>query len=296
MPARTLMIGLPVIGFLILICVFAWSLTSGLDLKGELTARRLSGASLPESVISWTDTGLNDDDRSQLMAFLGKTPEVLTSRLVSCRISATDEGLTVRLTAGRNSEWYVVETTSEAGLALWLKGEGDRMNGLRLKGLRETLAAWCRDKLAQAQGQAIAVDAAAVRDDVGFACGGGALSFVTSAVVEGQAVPAAAQDNRGALLFCLPKQTQAFEVTGRVLPDGSQPFSGTYSVKVSGDPVTVESPTNAASEPAASDGAPDDPPGKGDAAGDAADSPAGDAAMPESGDAEPVAPAMKPDE
>ena len=66
-PSRALVIGVPVIGFLVLLGIIFYSVISGLpDLKGQLPARRLAVSSLPRVTIPWADTGLSDADSSVL--------------------------------------------------------------------------------------------------------------------------------------------------------------------------------------------------------------------------------------
>lgn len=234
------MIGLPVIGFLLLIGAIFWSLTSGLNLTGTLTARKLSGASLPAATIPWSDVDLADTDRDELKAFLEKNPEVLSSRLMTCRLIGAESGIDVRLSAVKDGEWFLVDNSTDKPLALWLKGERLRLNTLRLTRQKEALASYCRDKLSQSRGERIAIDAVTVRDDVGFTAGGGPLSSTVAAVVGDQLLPAAAEDKDGNLLFCLPAGTTSFRITGRSDRDGKKLFSGEYEVKVTGDVIAIE--------------------------------------------------------
>lgn len=243
LPARILMAGVPVVGFLILLAAIFWSLTDALDLSGELTARRLSGAALPAVTLPWNDVDLADADRQELKEFLMSNPEVLSSRLVTCRLVGTEEGIEVRLTSGREGHWVVVTTTGNGPLAQWRKKEQPRLNPWRVKSLRETLSSWAKDKLAQSRGEPIAIDAAAVRDKIGFIAGGGILSFVTGAVVGEQLIPAAAEDKDGNLVFSLPKDATAFRIIGRTFPDGTTQFAGDYSVSLSDDVIVVEEPS-----------------------------------------------------
>ena len=288
MLARVLMIGIPVAGFLLLLATIFWSLTDALDLTGELTARRLSGAALPAVTLPWTDIELADSDRDELKQFLMNNPEVLSSDLLTCRLTGTEDGIEVRLTAGREGQWFVVESASNGPLAQWQKKERPRLNPLRLKVLRSTLAAWAKDKLIQSRGERIAIDAAAVRDNIGLNAGGDVLSFVVAAVVGDLVIPAAAEDNDGNLIFSLPKNTTAFRVVGRELKGSGKLFNGEYTISVSKEVITIEDASEP--EPDSGDAAKDDPAMEGEQPADTDDE------KPDTKDDEPKSDAMKMDQ
>lgn len=234
-PSRALVIGMPVLCFLVLLAGIFFSITNSLpELNGELTAKRVDEQTLPAVLISWVDTGLSPDDQQTLKDFLKNTPETLTSEVMTCRLVGTDDGIEVLLTSSVKNEWYAVDTTSSKPLALWLKRERAALNGKRLNLLHTGLAAYCRDKLAQIGGEPLAIDAITVRDNVGINACCDALGFAVQAVTDNQIVPCSYEDSKGALYFCLPKGIQSFQIKGRTMPDQSMLFGGDYKVVIAG--------------------------------------------------------------
>ena len=242
-PSRALVIGVPVIGFLVLLGIIFYSVISGLpDLKGQLPARRLAVSSLPRVTIPWADTGLSDADRSVLKVFLQVTPETLSSQIMTCRLIGADDGIVVQFTAASGNQWIAVDTSADKPLALWLKKERPALSMRRANALSANLVSYCRDKLTQIRGGQIVIDAVLVRDGIGFLANGGPLSSVVEAVAGARLLPCAGEDEKGTLYFCLPKETQTFRILGRTFPDGSKPFTGDYTVVVPGETVTTELP------------------------------------------------------
>lgn len=254
-PSRALVIGIPVLCFLVLMGIIAVQLTNSLpELSGEFVAQRLSAKTLPEILVKWSETDLSKEDQETLRKALETNPETLASQVLTCRLIGTEEGIQIKSTAGDDSAWYAVDTTSSKPLALWLKKERATLNALRLKQQHDALTAYCRDKLAQLSGEKLVIDAVAVRDDFAFNASGGPLSFVSEAVAGNLLVRCAQEDPTGAILyFCLPATTQAFEIRGRTFADQSKPFGGNYTVVVGPEadvPTPVE-PSEESGEPAA---------------------------------------------
>jgi hypothetical protein len=237
-PSRALVIGIPVLCFLVLIGIIAVQLTSSLpELSGELVAQRMAEKTLPGIIVKWSETGLSEEDQETLKKALETHPETLASQVLTCRLIGTEEGIQIKSTAGEDSAWYAVDTTSSKPLALWLKKERATLNALRLKQQHDALTAYCRDKLAQLSGETLVIDAVAVRDDFAFNASGGPLSFVSEAVAGNLLVRCAQEDPSGAILyFCLPAATQVFEIRGRTFADQSKPFGGNYTVVVGPEP------------------------------------------------------------
>lgn len=232
-PSRALVIGMPVLCFLVLLGVIGYSLIDSLpELSGEMTAGRLADNSLPRVTIPWSDTELPPEDLATLQEFLTMTPEILASQVMTCRLIGSDEGIQVQLTAGPENDWYAVDTTTSKPLALWVRKERTRLNIQRTGLMRKNLIEYCKDKLAQIGGEAIAIDAISVRNNVGINALGGALSFVVEAKIDNRLIPCVGEDGKGNLYFCLPKGTQTFQIIGRTLPDRSKPFGGEYTVIV----------------------------------------------------------------
>ena len=242
-PSRALVIGVPVIGFLVLLGIIFYSVISGLpDLKGQLPARRLAVSSLPRVTISWADTGLSDADSSVLREFLKTTPETLSSQIMTCRLIGADDGIEVQFTAASGNQWIAVDTSADKPLALWRKRERTALESRRESALGANLLSYCKEKLAQIRGEQITIDAVLVRDGIGFHANGGPLSSVVEAVAGARLLPCAGEDEKGTLYFCLPKETQTFRIVGRTFPDGSKLFAGDYTVVVPGETVTTELP------------------------------------------------------
>jgi len=241
-PSRTLVIGVPVICFLVLFGVIAYSLIGSLpQLHGELTGRRLVGLSLPKTVIPWSDMRLNEDDRRILQEALTTQPESLASQVLSCRLSASDDGILVTLAAQSESQWIVVNVAAEKPLAIWRRKEGPHLNRIRLDELHTAVTQYAKDKLLKINGEQIAIDAVAVRDQVALNASCRSLSYAIQAWADSTIFPCAAEDELGQLYFCLPKTVQVFKIQGRTFANGTLGFNGDYNVTVSGETVTTES-------------------------------------------------------
>jgi len=229
-PSRALVIGMPVLCFLVLLAVIFFSVTGSLpELNGELSAKRLEMTTLPGVTIPWSDSGLAPEDQKTLQDLLKTTPETLASDVMTCRLIGTPEGIEVRMTAGSSCDWFAVNTTSSKPLALWLKRERPALNSKRMSILHSSLQAYCKDKLAQINGDVIGIDAIAVRDNIGINACGGALSFAVIAETGSRQIRCAYEDNAGMLYFCLPKATRTFQIVGRTLPDNAKPFAGEFT-------------------------------------------------------------------
>ena len=247
-PGRTLVIGVPVICFLVLFGVIAYSLTGSLpQLQGELTGRSLAGLSLPKSVIPWSVISLNEDDRKILQEALTTQPESLASQVMACRLSASEEGIIVTLAAQPESQWIVVNVAADKPLAIWRRKEGPHLDRIRLDELHVAVTQYAKDKLLKINGEQIAIDAAAVRDKVALNASCRSLSYAIQAVADPTIFRCAAEDEQGQLYFCLPKSVQVFKIEGRTLANSAIGFNGDYNVTVSGETVTIET------EPAADD-------------------------------------------
>lgn len=244
-PSRALVIGIPVLGFLILLGIIGYVVTTmAPSLSGDLKAIRVTNDAVPRSVIPWSDTGLDETQQATLQEALRTTPEVLTSELMTCRLIGTDEGIAIQLTSSASTEWVAVETASDQNktLGLWLRKERNNLNMARVGELQTAVRKYCSDKLAQMDGQKAPLDAIAIRDDVALNAGGGPLSFVTQAVIGKRAIRVAAESEQGQLLVCVPKGTLAFELTGRSGKDGRTLFGGRYNVIV--NPAAPKAPVS----------------------------------------------------
>lgn len=235
-PSRALVIGMPVICFLVLVAIIAYSLTGTLPLTGEFTARPLAERSLPRVTIPWSDTGLSSEDQKVLQEFLRTTPETLISQIMTCRLIGEDDGIQVQLTADEENSWYAVNPKPNPALALWLKKERSALDLRRVAALKTRLVLYCRDKLAQFSGETIEVDLVAIRDEVAINASCGPFGSVILAKTGRKEVLCAYEDEQGTIYFCLPKGTQSFQIIGRTFPDKSKPFAGEYNVVVSRDP------------------------------------------------------------
>jgi DNA-directed RNA polymerase subunit RPC12/RpoP len=239
-PSRALVIGVPVICFLVLFGIIAYSLMGSLPkLHGEFTGHRLDGKALPQSTISWGEVNLGVDDREILKSALTTQPESLISQFLTCRVSASDDGLVVTLATQPDSQWIAVDVTGDKPLAIWKRKEGPQWNKMRLDELRIAVNQYVKDKLLKISGAQIAIDPVATRDRVALNASFGPLGYVVQAIAESTVFPCVAEDELGKLYFCLPKTVQSFTIQGRTLPNGMTGFSGEYAVTISDATVTA---------------------------------------------------------
>jgi hypothetical protein len=241
-PSRTLVIGIPVICFLALFGIIAYSLLGSLPrLQGELTGHRLEGKTLPGATIPWADVNVSPADKLLLQETLTTYPETLVSQIVVCRLSADDTGILVTLNSQPESQWVAVDVSSDKPLAIWRRKEGPQWNQIRLSELRSAVQRYAKDKLLKINGQQIAIDPAATRDKVGLGAACSSLGYVIRAVADAASYPCAAEDEFGSLYFCLPKAVHSFSIQGRTLANGMSGFNGDYTVTISTE-VTAATP------------------------------------------------------
>lgn len=248
-PSRALVVGMPVLGFLILLGIIGYVVTTmAPSLSGDLKAIRITNDAVSRSVIPWSDTGLDETQQATLQEALRATPEVLTSELMTCRLIGSEEGIAIQLTSSASTEWIAIETASDQNktLGLWLRKERNNLNMARVAELQAAVRKYCSDKLAQLDGQKTPLDAISIRDDVALNAGGGPLSFVTQALIGKRAIRVAAESEQGQLLVCVPKGTLAFELTGRSGKDGRTLFAGRYNVIV--NPAAPKTPASEADD------------------------------------------------
>ncbi len=256
-PSRALVIGIPVIGFLLLLGIIAWSLTNQLpELNGNLAGSMLAEKSLPRVIIPWSDTGLGPADRRTLQDILAENAETLSSELVNCRLIGTDAGIAVQWTASASAAWCRIDAVSDEAkpLSLWLKKERPRLNALRRTELLDALSQYCRDKLKQASGEELSIDAGQTRDAVALNSGVDALGFSLAAKVGNKAVRPAMENEKGQLFICVPAATQTVTLAGRNSSTGIL-FPGHYTVLIAPAPATE--PTTEEQPEGASDTDPD---------------------------------------
>lgn len=232
-PSRALVIGIPVIGFLLLLAILALTIPGGPELQGELRGRLLAEKSLPRTVVPWSDTGVSAEQQQVLQAALSENPETFSSELMVCRVLGTPAGLEIQLTAATGARWCAVNP-HEAGqkaLALWLKQQRVRLGEQRRSEMTQTLSAWCQDKLRQISGESIAIDAAGARDNGVLNATVDSLGYSVQARAGKRLVRAAAEDDAGWLYFCVPADTESLVVEGRSHGTLGLLFPGRYDVK-----------------------------------------------------------------
>lgn len=254
-PSRALVIGIPVIGFLLLLAILALTIPGGPELQGELAGRLLAEKSLPRTVVPWSDTGVSAEQQQVLLAALSENPETFSSELLVCRVLGTAAGLEIQLTAATGARWCAVNL-HEAGqkaLALWLKQQRVRVGEQRRSEMTRTLSAWCQDKLRQLGGESIAIDAAAARDNGVLNATVDNLGYSVQARAGKRLVRAAAEDDAGWLYFCVPADTQTLVVEGRSHGTPELLFPGRYDVTLEAS--AAAAPAGSGLQPAVSDGA-----------------------------------------
>ena len=242
-PSRTLVVGVPVIGFLLLLGIIAYSVTGSLpDLNGKLTATVLTGKSLPRNVIPWSDTGLGQEDRDLLAAAMIESPERLASDLMSCQLIGSQDGLEILLTAPTGCKWCVVETAGggQKALQLWRKRERVRWNAERRTQFLQALKNYCAGKLLQIRGEKTVIDGVAARDSVALASRLDAFGFAIEARIGNRIVRPAGESEAGMIYFCVPDDTSSFTIQGRTLPNGQKMFPGEYLVTLTAATGTAE--------------------------------------------------------
>ena len=242
-PSRALVVGIPVIGFLLLLGIIAYSVTGSLpDLNGKLSATVLTGKSLPRNVIPWSDTGLGQEDRDLLAAAMIESPERLASDLMSCQLIGSQDGLEILLTAPTGCKWCVVETAGgeQKALQLWRKRERTRWNTERRTQFLQALKNYCNGKLRQIRGEKAVIDGIAARDSVALASRLDAFGFAIEGRIENRIIRPAGESKAGMIYFCVPEETVSFTIQGRTLPNGQKMFPGEYVVNLAAASATVE--------------------------------------------------------
>ena len=264
-PSRALVIGVPVICFLVLFGIIALSVMNSLpQLHGQFTGRRMDGLLLPRTVIPWSELNLDADAKKVLQQEFTTHPESLASQVIACRLSGSNEGIDVVLSAQPESQWIVVDISLEKPLSIWRRKEGPALNRRRMEEMRAAVNVYAKDKLLKANGQQVAIDAVTVRDKVALNACGGPMSYAIQAIADSTIFPCAAEDGLGQLFFCLPKTVTSFKILGRPLADGSIGFSGEYTVTISSDTMTSETIEATETSPSIDKMEPDSPMAEGE--------------------------------
>ncbi|MFM7058374.1 MAG: hypothetical protein ACKO2P_15765 [Planctomycetota bacterium] len=253
-PSRALVIGIPAIGFLLLLAILALSIPGGPELQGELKGRLLVEKSLPRTVVPWSDAGVSGEQQQALQAALTENPETFSSELLVCRVLGTASGLEIQLTAATGARWCAVNLhdAGQKALALWLKQQRVRLGEQRRAEMIQTLSAWCQDKLRQINGEQITIDAAGARDNGVLTATVDSLGYAVQARAGKRLLRAAAEDDTGWLYFCVPADTESLVVEGRSHETSGLLFPGRYEVTFDAAPAAPAAPSaKAASEPSA---------------------------------------------
>ena len=244
-PSRALIVGIPVVGFLMLMAILALTIDFGAaDLSGELQGKVLAEKSLPRTVVAWSEVSVSADDQQLLQNALAENPETFSSELLVCRLTAAPAGLEIQLTAASGSKWCAVNPhdAGQKALALWLKQQRERLGTLRRAEMIETLNAWCRDKVQQIQGQQVSIDAGLARDKGVLNATVDSLGYAVQGRVGKRLIRAAAEDQTGWLYFCVPGDAADMIVEGRTLAGDAATFPGHYDVVIG----KAQVPTDAA--------------------------------------------------
>lgn len=259
-PSRSLVIGIPVIGFLLLLAILALTIQTGPEMQGVIKGRILAEKSLPRTVVPWSDTGVSNDQQQLLQAALAENPETFSSELLVCRLLGTPTGLEIQLTAATGARWCAVNPhdAGQKALAVWLKQQRVRLGELRRTEMNQTLSAWCQDKVRQINGEQIAIDAAMARDNGVLNATVDSLGYSVQARAGKRLVRAAAEDDAGWIYFCVPGDTESLVVEGRSHGDSGLLFPGRYEVTLEA-PAAVGTPAGPAEDSESDSGKSEEP-------------------------------------
>lgn len=270
---RILVIGVPVICFLILFGILAAIMTSRLpELSGQLTAESLTERSLPRASIGWSQLDLTVDERTALAELLRTSPESFVSTYQTCRFFSADNGIEVELTATGDNAWFVVDPASQMPLVLWDRRQQAVLGAAILLELRTQGTLWAQRRVRGSEDRGSAdgpnpADSATVRDSVGLNAHIRSLGYALEAVAGARVARCAHEDDIGRLYFLLPRETQSFMIRGRTLPNGEKLFPGEYTVLVAAarnpESGAAAQPSGNAERPG---GNPEEPPSPSDAA------------------------------
>ncbi len=230
---RVWLIGIPVICFLILLGVLASFMVSRLpELRGTMQATPISTAQLPAQHLEWSISGLTEEYRQALQVALTAEPASFSSSLMSCTITATPEGIQVRLRAAAGQQWYAVDPAANQPLAIWLRRNTSELAALRASELKAGMASFSSEMRRVTAGESIVLDAQNYRNSVGLNSSVGVLGYILEATIASRVSRCAFEDQDGRLYFLFPQGTQSFQLRGRTLANGTIPFPGEYEVTV----------------------------------------------------------------
>lgn len=246
--SRVWLVGVPVIGFLILLAVLAAMMMNRLpELSGSLQAQKLSERTLPHALIPWSAAEVSVEEQAALQSTLAEFPESFSSELMTCSLNGTRDGIEVRLKPADGYALFVVTPESHPPLMLWGRHQQGELSALRVREMYAQTAEYCRDKLRSIGGERIVINAAVYRDAVGLNAHLNSLGYVVEAVAAGRATRCVHEDDLGHLYFLLPQSTTSFVIRGRLMADGKKMFPGEYQVSVIA--ATAESPPTTNAEP-----------------------------------------------
>ena len=218
---------------------FVWQQYQSERLVGELTAEFATMLELPAAEV---DKGLlkqSPEELSEVLATLEKSSVPFSSKLMHVQIGANKRSLTVRLSAGLQTQFYKVETQDIAPLISYRKKHTLELEDFRLAELERAGTDFINDYKKK-------VPLSDYRNTLGIPALVRGLGLQLQAVYGNTPYPCVYEDREGALYFLLPRDAKGFEIQGRK-HNGKTLFPGKYQVNVTGE---MKAPTSGKTDPA----------------------------------------------
>ncbi|MEX1095897.1 MAG: hypothetical protein WED34_07600 [Planctomycetales bacterium] len=218
---------------LAVIAAFTWQGQGGLggDLKAEPVPQLVE---MPSAYVDTSQLELPQATIDLVLDGLRQSPKALGSKYVWIEFRGTQRGLQVRLAEGESTMFYRVNIAGNPSLRRFAAENSARLDEPRKKELAKATLQFFRE-WEQSTSLAEAIkDLRGYRDAVGLAALVKPLGYHAVAIHDGLAYRCVYEDADGNLYFLLPEGVEQFELRGRQLPEGEQLFSGSYTVKVTG--------------------------------------------------------------
>ncbi|MEZ6059586.1 MAG: hypothetical protein R3C19_04420 [Planctomycetaceae bacterium] len=238
-------VGIPVLFLLLFVGSLAavmMTMNKPKVLAGTLPATGRGDEKLPPARITASILDLTPDEAQSVLSDFEADPAAFLSSQMQCRITRDGDSLSVTVSPGNGFQWFAVDPSANRDLLEWIREHRAALEKHRAQELEAAGTALCHDRLKQASGERVVLDAARYRDEFGLNAHCDAFGYAIEAFAENRVARCAHEDEQGRLYFALPESTVSFTLAGRALSDESLRFPGTYTVNVTGhvQPVDME--------------------------------------------------------
>ncbi|MCH8829617.1 MAG: hypothetical protein IID45_08575 [Planctomycetes bacterium] len=233
---------------------FFWQ--SGSKLRGELKAVQLVDEELKPRTLGYSDIDMDEYDVDRVLEYFKKDNHPIGTLegdrgLMLHEVESVGGGLEIRVFETKSMAFYRVNIAAEKPLLAYYKKHRKSLQKRRDKTLKSAATKFFKESLKTVEDeQRGSPDYDLFRRDVAINVHVGGLGFHLVAIVDNTRYPCIYEDDE-AIYFLLPKGIKSFQLKGRKFDDGTTPFPGRYTVKVTpaNQPSKTTPKTKSSTEP-----------------------------------------------